>query len=75
MNAEVLRRAAAEIREEWPEGRAMGQDRTGWRTWRAVADWLDQHAPDHGPSAGRNECPWTVCAALAVARAYLGESA
>lgn len=49
VSAEILRRAASEIREEWSEDRAMGQDRTEWRTWRAVADWLDAVAEVHWP--------------------------
>jgi hypothetical protein len=41
----------------------------------AVADWLDQHVEQHGPSAGRDECIWNdhACAAIAVALAFLGE--
>ena len=38
----------------------------------AVADWLTEHAADHEGTFAA--CPWSDCAALAVARAFLGET-
>lgn len=68
MSAEILRRAAAGLRDEWADSdgspRPMG---TAWHRERdfhlAVADWLD------------SPCPNDETAALAVARAYLGDDA
>lgn len=80
VSAEILRRAVSEIRDEWSEGRAMGQDRSEWRTWRAVADWLDSVAdahepPDGGPgNRGRTITIVDDAHAEVIARAYLGES-
>jgi len=68
MSAETLRRAVAEIREDWPSDREMGMDRQEWRFHRAVAAWLDWTAV----TAEFGIEPPTL--ALTVARAYLGES-
>lgn len=83
MSAEILREAAAEIRDEWSENRQMGQDRTEWRTWRAVADLLDDHAETAEMFAAK-EIPASAWSmnwqtshnhANAIARAYLGGDA
>lgn len=69
--AVAMRRAAARIRHDVEYGQAHGDDAFLF----AVADWLDNMAE----RAARNIKPelylhnWTH--ALAVARAYLGESA
>lgn len=52
MSAEILRRAATGLRDEWSGGNEpMG---TAWHQERdfhlAVADWLDDIAKRHGPS-------------------------
>lgn len=76
MSAEILRRAAAAIRDEWgdgPMGGAWHQDRD---FHLAVADWLEAEAAavdfqtqcDHRYRMRDND------EALAVARAYRGES-
>jgi hypothetical protein len=84
MSVEMLRRAAAQIRND--HGGVVSCDTLDGRRWLSVADWLDTAGADlwaHGPlcecGSGCYDCDndlWQphVRRALAVARAYLGES-
>lgn len=84
MSAQVLRKAAAAIRDEWSDSgpKPLG---TAWHRERdfhlAVADWLDAEADgvDFALSVGVTEQQMRESEmgspALAVARAYLGGDA
>ncbi|HJR88966.1 MAG TPA: hypothetical protein VJ782_02270 [Aeromicrobium sp.] len=74
MNADTLRRAAAQIRND--RGGVVSRNTEDGRRWLPVADWLDAEAESHradlvGPFP--SQC-CRMSQALAVARAYLGES-
>lgn len=68
MSAELLRRAAEVARCEWA-GETTGPFKDAARIHLAVADWLEV-AADRMEAFGDGSQP----RALAVARAYLGES-
>lgn len=82
MSADLLRRAAAKIREDWPDPPAdwfLGRPVRDARAWRAVADWLDTEADNADEDAKGSIYPNPTeflllgTPGLAVARAYLGE--
>lgn len=73
MSAEILRRAATEIRDEW------GDRGTAWHRvvsfHLAVADWLDDEASEIPPGASETKWgPIENAPAVKVARAYIGET-
>ena len=86
MSAETLRRAATEIREDWPSHWVASHHLsvvTDTKFHRAVADWLDSVAlsvdkrdnPEHVGGQHKGLRIPDEFAALNVARAYLGGAA
>lgn len=81
MSAEILMRAAERIRKDQDIEENLGHiGLKEFQAWLAVADWLDsvvaaQYPPGFTPhrDCGRSIAPRDDDAALAVARAYLGE--
>lgn len=78
MSAELLRRAAAQIRND--RGGVISKNTVDGRRWLPVADWLESVARSLTPPAagvlgsGRSISPVDEDHALTIARAYLGEA-